>query len=74
MNKQDYELESDHSKRQHHDAEAAGIPALSNVDVAHDHNNDIHELIADVPLAGVRRVETVQAVWTKKSRWVLFVA
>ena len=74
MSSKEYEHDSEHDlhKRQHQDAEAAGIPALSNVDV--NIPNDIHELIADVPLAGVRRVETVQAVWTKKSRWILFVA
>lgn len=68
----DYDLELD--KRQHQDAEAAGIPALANVDDDAHVPNQIHELVSDVPLAGVRRVETVQAVWTKKSRWVLFIA
>lgn len=68
----DHDLELD--KRQHQDAEAAGIPALANVDDDTHVPNQIHELVSDVPLAGVRRVETVQAVWTKKSRWVLFIA
>ncbi|KAH8083649.1 major facilitator superfamily domain-containing protein [Filobasidium floriforme] len=68
----DHDLELD--KRQHQDAEAGGIPALANVDDDAHVPNQIHELVSDVPLAGVRRVETVQAVWTKKSRWVLFIA
>lgn len=31
-------------------------------------------VVDEVPLAGVARVETIQAVWTTKSRWVLFIA
>jgi len=75
-----YELDSSFNKEAHHstDAEHGAVPQLSAVGVnhhdAHDDDVDIAELIADVPLAGVRRVETVQAVWTTKSRYVLFTA
>ena len=35
--------------------------------------NDRRSLDSSAPLQGVRRVEAIQGVWTRKSRWVLFI-
>lgn len=38
-----------------------------------DEYPDRRSLDSTAPLQGVRRVEAIQAVWTKKSRYVLFI-
>lgn len=45
---------------------------LLNGDHEYDYN-DRRSLDSTAPLQGVRRVEAIQAVWTKKSRYVLFI-
>jgi hypothetical protein len=64
-----YDKEShadDHNKDRSLDAEAGPYTDPRDIDP------HTAPLPSDSTLAGVRRVETLQAVWTPKSRYVLF--